>query len=38
MSYYRYTWQEATEHERERLGREPTEKEIERFFNYMNSD
>ncbi len=33
----RYTWQEAKEFERERLGREPTEAEIEKHYNFMTS-
>lgn len=33
----RYTWQEAERDEKERLGRQPTEKEIAAKYDYMNS-
>lgn len=33
----RYTWKEAKESERKRLGREPTEAEVERLYNVMTS-
>jgi len=34
----RYTWQEAESYLQEKLGREPTEKEVEDYYNYMSSD
>jgi len=33
----RYTWEEAHEHERDRLKREPTIEEVQSFYDYMNS-
>ena len=34
----RFTWEEAREQEKERLGREPTEAEIIRYMDSMNSN
>jgi len=34
----RFTWQEATAYLRSKLHHEPTDKEIEEYYNYMTSD
>jgi len=34
----RFTWDEAKAYLRQKLGREPTEKEIEEYYNYMSGD
>jgi len=34
----KYTWQEAKEAQRKKLGRQPTEEEIEWYYNYMSMD
>jgi len=32
---FRFTWSESRDSERERLGREPTEDEISKYYDYI---
>lgn len=34
----RFTWDEAKTYLRQKLGREPTEKEIDEYYTYMTSE